>query len=329
MYSNNGPGNNQVLQRSPSSNPPSTATAQGYSRGYGAVSTSPVTAQAPAVYGPQWQNDPRRQQFTLPYQLPPGEEQYQRSQPPPPFQQQQQPPATQQQPNNNTKNQRPETPDLLTSPFEVPLPTFSSPSISSVPPKIPPNPEKDALLHAVSKHLAETLQSNASKSHSAAQSLLSQARSLESAMTTLQGEVSTLDHLNATLESNTAILQDSLRRAESVIADAQFRRISSSSSSSPPTSSSPSVVDSGGGGGIDEVLVAPTVVGKQLYELVAEESGIQEAIYALQAALVKGVIGVDTWSRHSRSLAREAFLKRALIRKIGKGMGLEVEEEHA
>ena len=148
-------------------------------------------------------------------------------------------------------------------------------------------------------------------------------------MTTLQGEVSTLDHLNATLESNTAILQDSLRRAESVIADAQFRRISSSSSSSPPTSSSPSVVDSGGGGGIDEVLVAPTVVGKQLYELVAEESGIQEAIYALQAALVKGVIGVDTWSRHSRSLAREAFLKRALIRKIGKGMGLEVEEEHA
>jgi ESCRT-I complex subunit TSG101 len=74
---------------------------------------------------------------------------------------------------------------------------------------------------------------------------------------------------------------------------------------------------------IDEVLVAPTVVGKQLYDLVSEERGIQQAIYALQAALVKGIIGVDTWSRHTRSLAREAFLKRALIRKIGKGMGLE------
>lgn len=64
-------------------------------------------------------------------------------------------------------------------------------------------------------------------------------------------------------------------------------------------------------------------MGKQLYDLVAEERGIQQALYALQAALVKGVIGVDTWSRHTRGLAREAFLKRALIRKIGKGMGLE------
>ena len=64
-------------------------------------------------------------------------------------------------------------------------------------------------------------------------------------------------------------------------------------------------------------------MGKQLYDLVADESGIQQAIYALQAALVKGTIGVDTWSRHTRGLAREAFLKRAVIRKIGKGMGLE------
>lgn len=74
---------------------------------------------------------------------------------------------------------------------------------------------------------------------------------------------------------------------------------------------------------IDEVLVAPTVVGKQLYDLVAEEQGLQHALYALQSALVRGVIGVDSWSRHTRGLAREAFLKRALIRKIGHGMGLE------
>jgi ESCRT-I complex subunit TSG101 len=65
------------------------------------------------------------------------------------------------------------------------------------------------------------------------------------------------------------------------------------------------------------------VVGKQLYDLVAEEQGIQQALYALQAALVRGVIGVDSWSRHTRSLAREALLKRALIRKIGRGMGLD------
>jgi ESCRT-I complex subunit TSG101 len=60
-----------------------------------------------------------------------------------------------------------------------------------------------------------------------------------------------------------------------------------------------------------------------LYDLVADEQGLQHALYALQSALVRGVIGVDSWSRHTRGLAREAFLKRALIRKIGRGMGLE------
>ena len=194
------------------------------------------------------------------------------------------------------------------------LPSFSA---SGPVPPIPPNPEKDALLHSVSKTLAETLQSNASKSQSAAQSLILQAHSLEAAMTTLQGEIATLDSLNTTLESNTSILQDSLHRADTVIADAQFRI------SSPPNADGISEARVGRPPAIDEVLVAPTVVGKQLYDLVAEESGIQEAIYALQAALVKGVIGADTWSRHTRGLAREAFLKRAIIQKIGKGMGLE------
>ena len=145
-------------------------------------------------------------------------------------------------------------------------------------------------------------------------------------MATLQGEILTLENLNSTLESNTSILQESLHRADTVIADAQVRI--SSPVPLPTTTAEPSssVAPDGWRGGpppIDEVLVAPTVVGKQLYDLVAEESGIEQAIYALQSALVKGVIGVDTWSRHTRSLAREAFLKRALVRKVGKGMGLE------
>lgn len=133
-----------------------------------------------------------------------------------------------------------------------------------------------------------------------------------------------MDNLKSTLQSNTAILQESLRRADTVIADAQVR-ISSPIPLTAGAESSAAATDGRRGGlpPIDEVLVAPTVVGKQLYDLVAEERGIEQAIYALQSALVKGVIGVDTWSRHTRGLAREAFLKRALIRKIGKGMGLE------
>lgn len=206
-----------------------------------------------------------------------------------------------------------ETPDLLTSPFELELPSIAP---TGPAPPIPPNPEKDALLQAVSKTLAQTLQTNVAQSETAAHSLLSQSQSLHAAVATLQGEISSLNNFNATLQSNTSVLQQSLHRADGVIADAQTRISSSTaqSSSDPVPSGLPP---------IDEVLVAPTVVGKQLYDLVAEERGIQQAIYVLQSALVKGVIGVETWSRHTRGLAREAFLKRALIRKIGKGMGLE------
>ncbi|RAL01831.1 putative endosomal sorting complex protein TSG101 [Aspergillus ibericus CBS 121593] len=206
-----------------------------------------------------------------------------------------------------------EMPDLLTSPFELELPSFTP---TGPAPPIPPNPEKDALLQAVSKTLAETLQANVTQSEVAAQSLLSQSHSLHAAIATLQGEISSLSALNTTLQTNTLTLQQSLHRADAVIADAQSRISTATPSSSADAAAS-------GLPPIDEVLVAPTVVGKQLYDLVAEERGIQQAIYALQAALVKGVIGVETWSRHTRGLAREAFLKRALIRKIGKGMGLE------
>ncbi|KAL4928221.1 putative endosomal sorting complex protein TSG101 [Aspergillus undulatus] len=206
--------------------------------------------------------------------------------------------------------------DLLTSPFELELPSFTP---TGPVPSIPPNPEKDALLQAVSKALTETLHSNISHSTSAAHSLSSQSRSLHTAIQTLQHEISSLKSFNSTLESNISDLTQSLHRADAVIADAQSR----STSSEPSSSSSDPSASASGLPPIDDILVAPTVVGKQLYDLVAEERGIQQAIYALQAALVKGVIGVETWSRHTRGLAREAFMKKALIRKIGNGMGLE------
>ena len=209
-----------------------------------------------------------------------------------------------------------ETPDLLTSPFEVELPTITP---SGPAPPIPPNPEKDALLQAVSKTLAETLQANVTQSESAAHSLLSQSQSLHAALATLQSEASSLNALNSTLESNTSILQQSLHRADAVIANAQTRIPATATSAAASDSHPPGLPP------IDDVLVAPTVVGKQLYDLVAEERGIQQAIYALQTALVKGVITVETWSRHTRGLSREAFLKRALIRKIADGMGLELD----
>ncbi|PGH08322.1 hypothetical protein AJ79_06009 [Helicocarpus griseus UAMH5409] len=224
-----------------------------------------------------------------------------------------------------------EQPDLLTSPFELELPSQAP---TETPPPIPPNPEKDALLRALSKTLTQTLQSNIAQTNSGLQPLHSQSQALHAAIATLQQEISVLNNFHSTLQSNTSILQHSLQRADGVIADAKSRI----SSNTPPNtataepSSSTAVVpadrqDVTGLPPIDDILVAPTVVGKQVYDLVADERGIQRAIYALQAGLVKGRVSVETWTRLTRGLAREAFLKRALVRKAGMGMGLSVEED--
>ena len=72
------------------------------------------------------------------------------------------------------------------------------------------------------------------------------------------------------------------------------------------------------------MVTAPTVVGRQLYDVVCEERGVEAAIWALQEGFVRGRIGSDVWSKQTRSLAREGFRKRYLARKVGKGMGLDM-----
>ena len=116
----------------------------------------------------------------------------------------------------------------------------------------------------------------------------------------LQAESATLAQLSALLTSNTAVLQDSLRKADGVI--------ESSKRHTEPD--------------IDELLVAPTVVGNQLYELVAEERALADAIFMLGRVVERGRIAPGTFAKMTRSLAREWYLKKALVRKIGLGMGL-------
>lgn len=50
---------------------------------------------------------------------------------------------------------------------------------------------------------------------------------------------------------------------------------------------------------VDEVLVAPTVVGEQLYGLVAEEKAIGDALFALTRALDKGKVAADVYIKVS------------------------------
>ena len=116
----------------------------------------------------------------------------------------------------------------------------------------------------------------------------------------IQAETGQLAQLSALLASNQNILREALMRADQVIEGSR-------------THPAPD---------IDELLVAPTVVSNQLYTLVAEERALGDAIFMLSRAVERGKISPAVFSKMTRSLAREWYLKKALVGKIGVGMGL-------
>ncbi|KAK4031229.1 Vps23 core domain-containing protein, partial [Parachaetomium inaequale] len=160
--------------------------------------------------------------------------------------------------------------------------------------------EKDHLLHQLAQTLHTHRQKSRAQNAASLQGLHAQRVAMHHAATTLQSESAQLTQLTALLTSNTSILQDSLRQADAVI---------EGSANHPEPD-------------IDELLVAPTVVGNQLYELVAEERALADAIFVLGRAVERGRIAPQAFARVTRGLAREWYLKKALVRKIGRGMGL-------
>lgn len=135
---------------------------------------------------------------------------------------------------------------------------------------------------------------------SSLQGLQAQRTAMLNAMGTMQSEVGALTQLQNLLQNNTTILRDTMHRADEVIQN---------STQLPEPD-------------IDQLLVAPTVVGNQLYELVAEERALADAIFVLGRAMERGRVAPAAFAKTTRSLAREWYLKKALVKKIGKGMGL-------
>jgi len=74
---------------------------------------------------------------------------------------------------------------------------------------------------------------------------------------------------------------------------------------------------------IDDLLVAPTAVANQLYDLVAEERALGDTIFVLGRAVEKGRVSPQTFVKVTRGLAREWWLKKVLVRKCARGMGLD------
>ncbi|KAH7313791.1 UEV domain-containing protein [Stachybotrys elegans] len=190
----------------------------------------------------------------------------------------------------------PPPPDLLDDPVASELPAASAVAA----PPIPPNPEKDALLRQLAQTLAAMRQRSRQQNESSMAGLQAQRAAMQSVFPVLQSELGQLGHLSGILTSNTIILREALHKADAVI----------EGSGRHPTPD------------IDELLVAPTVVSNQLYMTVAEERALGDAIFMLGRAVERGRISPAVFAKLTRSLAREWYLKKALVRKIGEGMGL-------
>jgi ESCRT-I complex subunit TSG101 len=183
--------------------------------------------------------------------------------------------------------------------MDLPL-TLSIPTADVPAPPIPPNPEKDALLHQLAKTLFAMRQRARQQNESSMAGLHAQRAAMHGALATIQAETNQLGQLSALLSSNASILHEALRKADAVIEGSRRHPAPD----------------------IDELLVAPTVVANQLYALVAEERAIGDAIFVLGRAVERGRISPQVFAKTTRSLAREWYLKKALVRKIGRGMGL-------
>jgi ESCRT-I complex subunit TSG101 len=105
--------------------------------------------------------------------------------------------------------------------------------------------------------------------------LRAQQAAITTSLNAINKEISQLADLESLLCSNEAILHQAMRDADKVLEDAKRRKVPN----------------------VDEVLVAPTVVAGQLYELVADERSLEESRAVVGRALDKGRIGGDVWAK--------------------------------
>lgn len=109
--------------------------------------------------------------------------------------------------------------------------------------------------------------------------LRAQQAALQTAYSRLQSELGELQQLDAALASNEQVLKGAMVEADRVMEDARRRKAPD----------------------VDDVLVAPTIVGGQLYTLAAEEKGIADALFVLGRALDRGRVSTDVFVKVSTS----------------------------
>ncbi|KAL0639106.1 Suppressor protein stp22 of temperature-sensitive alpha-factor receptor and arginine permease [Maublancomyces gigas] len=152
-------------------------------------------------------------------------------------------------------------------------PTEISPPLSAAPPPLPPNPEKDHLLQEISRALHTRAESALAKTHTSLEQTAAQCESIIRAEAKMERERAELGRAIELCDKDAEILRERIAMAGEVIRDAESREVP----------------------GVDTVVVAPTVVHTQLYDLVTEDMAIEDTIYVLGRALDRERISLDVF----------------------------------
>lgn len=173
-------------------------------------------------------------------------------------------------------------------------------SKTAVPPPLPPNPEKDRLINEIARILQQKAEAASVKTVASLEQTASQAEAMAKTEAYMERERMELIRINDVCEKDQRILNERIGMADELIREVRDREAPN----------------------IDAVVVAPTVVHNQLYELVTDDMAIEDTIYVLGKALDKERITLDVFLKHTRALAREQFTKRALVKKISRQIGM-------
>ncbi|WVW82373.1 hypothetical protein I302_104380 [Kwoniella bestiolae CBS 10118] len=261
---------------------------QGYVNGY---------QSQPQGYPPQ-----QDQQYSRPQQVQP--QQYQPPIPPHPQPQPAQQPQPQPQPSaHSLQPPRQPIPDLLGSPEPSSLPLPSTSDDPSQPPPLPPSkPPPPSLQHLHSillPHLQASLPPLMHSLQSTQQHLIERKEDLVSGEPAIKDEMARLEAVRKVCDSTGRKLAEVVKQGEDRVNELEGK----------------------GEIGVDELVCGISIVHNQLIDLVAEDNAIEDTIYHMTRALDAERVDLDRYLKSIRSLAREQYMKRALIERILQGMG--------
>ncbi|OCF41805.1 ESCRT-I complex subunit TSG101 [Kwoniella heveanensis CBS 569] len=188
--------------------------------------------------------------------------------------------------------------DLLSSPepTSVELPSDAAPPL---PPSKPPPPSLLHLHSILLPHLQASLPPLLNSLHSTKTHLLERREDLVSGEPAIRDEMARLEAVRKVCDSTGKKLGEVVHAGEERVTELEGKGETS----------------------VDELVCGISIVHNQLIDLVAEDNAIEDTIYHMTRALDAERVDLDRYLKSIRLLAREQYMKRALIERILSGMG--------